>query len=124
MIAGDAVVTGIVPAIGDGNSVVLEASLRKLAQMDIEILIPGHGPVVYDAENVQDWLHWLPDYLHGVREFVRTSLQRGISAHDIAPQADFAEFIGDRLDRKKHKMPKRHMATVNKIVQEVLDESR
>lgn len=47
LIAGDSVVIGIVPAIGDGNSVVLEASLRKLAALDIEVMIPGgHGAVV------------------------------------------------------------------------------
>ncbi|MDP6699848.1 MAG: MBL fold metallo-hydrolase, partial [Candidatus Latescibacteria bacterium] len=40
LVGGDAVVTGIVPAIGDGDSRVLEASLRKLAAMEIAVLIP------------------------------------------------------------------------------------
>lgn len=119
LIAGDSVVTGIVPAIGDGDSTVLEASLRKLATMDIEVMIPGHGPVIYGKVNVQDWLEWLPNYLHRVRAFVRQSLKNGIPPDDIGAQADFDEFIGDRLDKQKHNMPKRHKNTVDKIVQEV-----
>ena len=119
LIAGDSVVTGIVPAIGDGNSVVLEASLRKLATLDIAIMIPGHGAVIHGVDAVQDWLRWLPDYLQSVRILVRHLLNRGVPADEIAAHVEFDNLIGDRLDRDKHNMPKRHAATVNKIVAEV-----
>ena len=120
LIAGDSVVTGIVPAIGDGDSLVLEASLRKLGTLTIDLLIPGHGPVVRGRAAVADWLQWLPDYLGRVRHFVVESLRQGTAAAAIAGRCAFDDFIGDRLPKEKHKMVKRHEATVNKIVQEWL----
>ena len=121
LIAGDAVVTGIVPAIGDGDSVVLEATLRELAQVEIEVLVPGHGEVVYGREQVQDWLTWLPTYLYDVRAFVQQALHRGTPPAEIPELCNFSDFIGDRLPQDKQNMPKRHQATVGKIVQECLE---
>ena len=120
LIAGDSVVTGIVPAIGDGDSVVLEASLRRLADIEIEVMIPGHGAVVYGREQVQDWLRWLPNYLSSVRGFVQQSLARGVLPDQIPALCAYDEFIGDRLPRDRHKMPKRHRDTVAKIVEECI----
>ncbi len=120
LIAGDSVVTGIVPAIGDGNSVVLEASLRKLQPLPIEVLVPGHGPVVYGREAVQDWLRWLPAYLYRVRSYVQQELRAGTPPTIIPERCSFATFVGDRLPRAQYKMPQRHRATVAKIVAESL----
>jgi glyoxylase-like metal-dependent hydrolase (beta-lactamase superfamily II) len=55
LIAGDCAATGIVPALGDGDGRTLEASLRMLADMEIDVLVPGHGPVVHGAD-AKDWL--------------------------------------------------------------------
>lgn len=118
LIAGDSVVTGIVPAIGEGNSLVLEASLQRLRMLAIDVMIPGHGPVVYGAENVQEWLQWIADYLQRVRKFVYQSIADGISGDEIVELASYEQFVGDRLSAEMHKMPRRHAATVQKIVQE------
>jgi len=118
LIAGDSVVTAIVPAIGDGDSVVLEASLRKLGQLAIDVMIPGHGGVVYGREQISDWLQWLPDYLQRVRLFVQDALRVGMATEEIAGHCSFDTLIGGRLPKRKYKMTKRHEATVNKIVQE------
>ena len=84
LIAGDAVVTSIVPAIGNGDSRILETSLNKLARMEIDILVPGHGEVIHGREAIQDWLRWLPSYLHSVRAAVRERLEAGQPADTIA----------------------------------------
>lgn len=118
LIAGDAVVTGIVPAIGDGDSRILCATLRKLRTLDIEILVPGHGPVVYGIDRVQDWLRWIGAYLDDVRHMVDNGRQRGLSAATVAEQIPFERLVGDRLPADKHNMPRRHRATVEKIIQE------
>ena len=89
LIAGDSVVTGIVPAIGDGDSVVLEASLRKLTMLEIELMIPGHGPVVVGRDAAADWLQWLPDYLAAVRHFVRRELRTGTETAQIPQQCRY-----------------------------------
>jgi cyclase len=45
LFAGDTVVTGIVPAIGDGDSRVLEATLRGLLALDMDVLVAGRYAV-------------------------------------------------------------------------------
>lgn len=118
LVAGDAFVTSIVPAIGNGDSRVLEATLRGLAQMDIEIVVPGHGAVVYGRTNVQDWLRWTINYLAGIRAAVRARREEGAVPESIPDSIDYDHFVGDRLPRDRHGMLKRHRDTVQKIVQE------
>ncbi len=118
LVAGDAFVTGIVPAIGNGDSRILEATLRRLAQMEIEIVVPGHGPLLYGRANVQDWLTWTIDYLAGIRATVRARQEQGAAPESIAESIDYDRYVGDRLPKAHHAMPKRHRDTVQKIVQE------
>ncbi|NKB66594.1 MAG: MBL fold metallo-hydrolase [Candidatus Latescibacteria bacterium] len=118
LIGGDAVVTGIVPAIGDGDGRVLEASLWRLARLDIEVLVPGHGPEIYGVEQVRQWIEWEANYLRQVRVLVRAALDSGVGEEEAIAAASFDECIGDRLDREMHGMPKRHYNTVAKIAAE------
>lgn len=121
LIAGDAVVTSIVPAIGDGDSRILEASLQKLLALDIEILLPGHGRALMGAEQVQDWLQWVISYLQSVRSHIQAALKQGQPPDDIIAQINYDATINGRLPKDKHAMPQRHQATVTKIVSEELD---
>lgn len=124
LIAGDSVVTSIVPALHDGNSRTLEASLRKLQAMDIGVLIPGHGAVVYGPDQVEDCLAWLIGYLLGVRRAVReimTGTSQTLDPEQIADKVDFGRFVGDRLPRDQHGMEKRHRDTVLNIIAEELE---
>lgn len=118
LFAGDTAVTGIVPAIGDGDGRALEASLRVLAAMEIEILVPGHGPILRGTGKIRDWLLWLVDYLAGVRAFARDRLERGEPPDAIADAARFETFVGNRLPADRHDMPRRHRNTVLKIIEE------
>ena len=118
LFAGDSVVNGIVAAIGDGDSRVLEDSLRRLLALDIEVLVPGHGHTLHGAALVRDWLEWQAGYLAQVRQRVGQGLDRGQSAEEAAEAIDFAGFIGDRLPADRNQMPRRHRNTVEKIVAE------
>jgi len=120
LFAADTAVTGIVPAIGEGNGNQLEESLKKLQQLEIDILIPGHGPVLQGRARVEDWLAWLLEYLTGVRAFVHQALEErsGDSAESIAESVSFESFIGKRLPADRNKMPMRHRNTVLKLIQE------
>lgn len=122
LFAGDSVVTGIVPAIGDGDSRTLEASLRKLAGMEIEVLVAGHGPVLKGAARVQAWIEWLAEYLAGVRAAVREGLDHGRDPAAVVDAVEFRAFVGDRLPEDRHGMARRHRNTVEKIVAEVQQE--
>jgi glyoxylase-like metal-dependent hydrolase (beta-lactamase superfamily II) len=117
LIGGDAVVTGIVPAIGDGDGRALEKSLRRLAQLKIKVLIPGHGPLVYGVEATRACILWEADYLAGVRARVVQALAQMLP-DAVAAVVSFDEFVGDRLPADRHNMPKRHRNTVEKIITE------
>jgi len=118
LFGGDTVVTGIVPAIGDGDSRALERTLRVLAHMEVEVLVPGHGPVLQGVAHVREWLAGWADYLSRVRSFVRDALDRGDDPQTVAAAAEYEAFIGDRLPADRHSMPRRHRSTVERIVEE------
>ena len=120
LFAGDTVVTGIVPALWDGDSRQMEHSLRTLALMDIEVLVPGHGPVLQGANVVREWILWLIDYLVTIRESVIMSLGYGYDPESAVNAASFQEFAAGRLPENKHNMIRRHRDTVRNIVEEEL----
>ncbi len=97
LVAGDCAATGIVPALGDGDGRTLEASLRWPADMDVEVLVPGHGPVLRGAA-VGDWLNWGADYLRQVRQRVRQRLLDGVPVDELADTVPYDEEL-TRLPR-------------------------
>ena len=121
LFAGDTVVNAIIPAIGQGDSRQLEASLRRLAELDIALLVPGHGTPIVGVARVREWLAWERHYLAAVRDFARAALAEGRSPEAVADAADFATFVGDRLPADRHAMPRRHRDTVLKIAREESD---
>lgn len=123
LFGGDTAVTGIVPAIGDGNSVDLESTLRMLSEMTVDVLVPGHGPVMRGEHRVRRWLVGWADYLSQVRSVTWEALQRGEDPESVADQVSFDEFVGSRLPADRHNMPGRHRSAVAKIIQEGLDRS-
>lgn len=118
LFSGDSVVTGIVAAIGDGNSRILEQSLRKLIDVDIEILVPGHGETLHGKDCVQNWLQWQAEYLASIRHRVAHELASGKDAQTAAEAVDYQTYVGNRLPIDRNGMPGRHRNTVDKIVEE------
>jgi cyclase len=118
LFGADAAVTGIVPAIHDGDSRVLEQSLRRLIELDADVLVPGHGAVVRGAEAVRASLRWVADYLAAVRQCVRDALAAGASAEAAVEAATYDRLVGDWLARDRHNMPQRHRDTVGFVVRE------
>lgn len=120
LIASDTVVTGIVPAIFH-SSRALEASINRIKQLPIDILIAGHGPPLHGSAAVRDWLDWLTAYISGVRSAAAKMIDAGERDRDvIAGSITYDRYIGDRLSKEKHGMPKRHHNTVFKIIDEEL----
>lgn len=123
LFAGDSVVTSIVPAIANGDSRILQASLARLMALDIEIMVPGHGSVVYGQAQVQDWLSWISTYLSRVRGAVQEGLAKGLTEVALLDSIDFDTYIGVKLPKDRHKMPSRHRDSVRKIIEEVWKEN-
>lgn len=125
LVAGDSVVTGIIPAFGDGDSRILQETLRKLLTQDIEVLIPGHGAVIYGAARVQDVLRWSLNYLSRVQSTVQGMIRDGLRDPEaICERIDYAAFVGDRLPVDKHGMPNRHRNTVIKMIEEEIGQDQ
>lgn len=116
LIASDTVVTAIVPAVTDGNSFLLETSLRALADRNAALLVPGHGPVVTGAESVRNTILWSADYLHAVRARIADCVTEG--RNDFTSAVPYQEFVGNRFDADTHNMPQRHHMVVEKIASE------
>lgn len=119
LFAADAVVTSIIPAIFH-DSRVFEETLTKIAAMDIEILIPGHGEALYGSAQISEWLTWMRRYLQLVRVYVRKAMNHVPVAEpeQIAREADFDTFVEGHLPVDRFNMVQRHRNTVIKICQE------
>ncbi|MDA0710767.1 MAG: MBL fold metallo-hydrolase [bacterium] len=123
LFSGDSVVTGIVAAIGDGDSRVLESSLERLKALQVDVLVPGHGDPLIGQDRVADWLTWQAHYLSSVRDRVQAELARGRSVEAVADAVDYPSYVGDRLPADRNGMAGRHRNTVLKIIEEVLPAS-
>jgi cyclase len=115
---GDTVVTGIVPAIGDGDSRMLEATLNDVSQLDIEILVPGHGPVMRGMQAIRQCLRDWATYLSDVRAAAREGLIRGDEPAALIESIGFEAYVRARLPAEPFGMRRRHRATAAKIVDE------
>ena len=118
LFGGDTVVTAIPPVFRDGNSVALEASLRRLAGLALEVLVPGHGDVVRGRSAIREAIEWSADYLARVRDHVSAQIEVR-SPDKIVAGATFANFIGDRLPSDRDRMAWRHEETVRCIIAEL-----
>jgi glyoxylase-like metal-dependent hydrolase (beta-lactamase superfamily II) len=121
---GDTVVTGIVPAIQDGDSRLMEATLRGLASLDAQVLVPGHGAVLHGRATIREHLLWMASYLARIRAFADDALGAGEPAAHLTEAANYAEFVGERLPLEPHGMLRRHRLVVSKIVDEQLEAMR
>lgn len=124
LFAADTVVTGIVPAIGDGDSRVLEATLNQLLALDVETLVAGHGAPLYGSEAIRAWITWEISYLNGVRAAIQAALAEGavVNRQTLAEIAPYDRWIGSRLPADRHQMPRRHIDTCAKIATELQSE--
>jgi glyoxylase-like metal-dependent hydrolase (beta-lactamase superfamily II) len=116
LFGGDTIVTGIPPYFKDGDSRVLEVTLRSLADLDSHVLIPGHGDVVRGGAAVRSAILWEADYLARCRVHVISHLGDPLEA--IIAAAPFESYIGDHLAPDRHQMVWRHQQVISMMVDE------
>jgi glyoxylase-like metal-dependent hydrolase (beta-lactamase superfamily II) len=117
--AGDTVVTGILPAITDGDSHQMEMTLHALLRLDARVLVPGHGPLLRGSSAIREHLLWTIGYLGGVRACVADALRRSASREQAIESAAYERFVGERLPDEPFGMRRRHRQVVTKIADEV-----
>jgi glyoxylase-like metal-dependent hydrolase (beta-lactamase superfamily II) len=106
LFGGDTIVTGIPPWFKDGDSATLLATLRTLARLDLDLLIPGHGAIVRGSAAIAAAITWEADYLERCRAHVERRLGEPIET--IVSAAPFEAFIGAHLPPERHQMEWRH----------------
>jgi len=116
LFGGDTVVTGIPPTFRDGDSAIMEDTLRKIAELDVKTLVPGHGPIVQGREAVRTTIMWTADYVARCREAVITHPDADLAQLLVA--APYERLIGDRLPPDRHRMRWRHEQTMVCLIAE------
>jgi glyoxylase-like metal-dependent hydrolase (beta-lactamase superfamily II) len=118
LFGGDTLVTGIPPYFRDGDHEVMEATLRRLADLGAQVLVPGHGDLVLGVSRVREAILWSADYLARVRDHVAARLGR-YDLERIVAEAAYDAFIGDRLPRDRHRMEWRHEQSVRIMAEQL-----
>ena len=121
LFGGDTIVTAIPPAFSDGDAATLEQTLRHLAMLDAEVLIPGHGNAVRGGVAVREAILWPADYLRRCLDHVDAT--RGQTAEEVIAAASYDRFIGDRLPRDRFRMEWRHEQTLRTMVRRLHDDA-
>ena len=57
---------------------------------ELEVLVPGHGPVMHGRDEAREWIEWEADYLAAVRDRVREMLREGRSEALGGATAEYA----------------------------------
>lgn len=86
---GDLLFVGVTPVMWAGPVGALTTGLHSLKQMDVDVLVPGHGPLA-TRQDVQTVI----DYWHCMQDQVRACFLRGMTPMEAATSillgADFA----------------------------------
>lgn len=83
LVAGDLV--DAMPFVGHGYPAEWVAALRALLELDVDIVVPGHGPVFRGKEQMEAVLGYLEDLVFQVREAVAAgrTLEETIATVDL-----------------------------------------
>lgn len=110
LFGGDTIVTAIPPAFNDGDGATLEATLRRLADLDVETLVPGHGEVLTGRSTIRQAIIWAADYLARCLEHVLA--HPNMDVEELVAAAGYDDLIGPHLARARHGMAARHQRTI------------
>ncbi len=89
LITGDLVPFGL-PFMGDGFPGWGE-TIRRVAELDFEVVLPGHGPPFEDREKLGNLAAWLDDFW----EQARMARENGLSAAEAAERIDLTAHSGN-----------------------------
>ncbi len=116
LFGGDTVVTCIPPVFRDGNSRQLEATLATLTgKSGLSVIVPGHGRIATE-DGVLDALKWPQWYIQSLRTAI--SQMAPASEEALFRVLTYDLYIGDRFNRRLHRMNWRHELTIRTLLAE------
>ena len=94
LFAGDLIFQGRYPFMRDGNSQEWLLALKKIRNLNFEVLVPGHGYICDKAE-VEHHIDYFENLLENCKKFI----QENLSPDEIVKQKEFIKFARRNVDR-------------------------
>ncbi|EDP76446.1 MBL fold metallo-hydrolase [Hydrogenivirga sp. 128-5-R1-1] len=77
LFSGDIVFDGRLPFLGSGNSRDWLKCLKKILELDPDVLLPGHGKPMLTRERIRDRVNWTYRYIDDLRRTIRKMIEEG-----------------------------------------------
>ena len=77
LFSGDIVFDGRLPFLGSGNSKGWLVCLKKILELDPDVLLPGHGKPMLTKERIRDRVKWTYKYIDDLRKTIRRFVEEG-----------------------------------------------
>lgn len=95
-------------------------SLRALSQLDVDVIIPGHGPAFHDKNYLNQEMELLESVTHGVRD----ALQKGMLTLDEVQKAVTADELREKFAHGDPDLEARFRQRVRDLVEIAIREQR
>ena len=89
---GDILVNGVVPTMLDGNIKNWISTLEQLQRVDVDVFVPGHGPLM-NRSDVKALYHSISTFYSRVKE----GFLKGVTEPEIRNSLDLSDW--ERLER-------------------------
>jgi cyclase len=101
LFAGDLIFQGRYPFMRDGNSQQWLLALKKIRDLDFEVLVPGHG-YPCDKSEVERHIDYFENLLENCKKFI----QEDLPTDEIVKQKEFTKFARRNVDRHEENIRK------------------
>jgi len=101
LFAGDLIFQGRYPFMRDGNSQRWLFALKKIRDLDFDVLVPGHG-YLCDKREVEHHIGYFENLLENCKKFI----QENLSSDQIAKRNEFTRFARRNVDRHEENIKK------------------
>lgn len=116
---GDTLSAVVPPYFPDGNSMALQESITRLANLGADILIPGHGPILY-GDDIGREAGEAVKYLENLRHVVREAIGQGKKSEDLQREVTWEQCSDKPVPPED--MLKYHRENVSNIAGEITSE--
>ena len=114
LFAGDSLVNGQRPFLGQANTASWLKTLERIKAMDVEVMIPGHG-----APCGKEALEDLANYIRQVRQQVAAAIAKGLSKEETIQAVDLLDWFP--LDTTKGKEERQsYRVGIGRVYEEIL----
>jgi cyclase len=111
LFAGDLIFQGRYPFMRDGDSQKWLSALKKIRDLNFEILVPGHG-YICDQTEVENHINYFENLLENCKKFI----QEDLSLDEIVKKKEFTKFARRNVNR--------HEENIRKVYRELIQSKK